>query len=548
MGAIPAPNIPQDVALAQQSALAAGQAPQNALQEYARTAALKQQAAIEQQQTQGLALQNQVQQQQLADQQAATKAMRQWDGQDMSEIPDLIRKNGGSYQAYAGAQQQVLQRQQMLSNLSKDQLQNLAAHHDAALGVISAHESVPDEQLYPSMTDAIGQLVTQGHLTQQEGAAVTQHMQSMSPDQFRPWLDVYKKSLMGEKEQAQQTIAQQEAAAKQTTAAADKERADTAAWEVIPQLGLRVNKVTGEQQAVQGAVMSPEMMQAKYVALAQKQASGQPLAPEDEAFMRGVEKYKSIVPTANINLQAGLLTPGAKQMLAQNLATTGQLPQGMGRSPGMISQVLNTAAGAPGGAPNLAASKQTYQANTGSLESLQKNFDQVTAFENTAGKNLDTFLGQAKKVIDSGSPWINTPLRAVDAGALGSGDQAAFNAARATALTEIAKVLNSSNASGVLSDSARQEVSQLIGPNATLKQIVAASNILKRDMENRRQSYQDQIDAVKGRTSGATQPNAGGGNQGGGAKFNVGDSVMYQGKPHKVTAVDPQTGKLTLAP
>jgi len=32
------------------------------------------------------------------------------------------------------------------------------------------------------------------------------------------------------------------------------------------------------------------------------------------------------------------------------------------------------------------------------------------------------------------------------------------------------------------------------------------------------------------------------------AKFNVGDSVMYNGAPHKVTAVDPNTGKLTLAP
>ena len=36
--------------------------------------------------------------------------------------------------------------------------------------------------------------------------------------------------------------------------------------------------------------------------------------------------------------------------------------------------------------------------------------------------------------------------------------------------------------------------------------------------------------------------------QGGAPKFKVGDPVMYQGKSHKVTAVDPQTGKLTLEP
>ena len=40
----------------------------------------------------------------------------------------------------------------------------------------------------------------------------------------------------------------------------------------------------------------------------------------------------------------------------------------------------------------------------------------------------------------------------------------------------------------------------------------------------------------------------GGGQPGGAPQFKRGDSVMYQGRPHKVTAVDPQTGKLTLEP
>jgi hypothetical protein len=30
------------------------------------------------------------------------------------------------------------------------------------------------------------------------------------------------------------------------------------------------------------------------------------------------------------------------------------------------------------------------------------------------------------------------------------------------------------------------------------------------------------------------------------AQFKVGDTVMYQGKPRKITAIDPATGKLTL--
>jgi len=206
---------------------------------------------------------------------------------------------------------------------------------------------------------------------------------------------------------------------------------------------------------------------------------------------------------ANATAQAGLLTDAAKQMAAQNYSTTGQLPAGM-RSPGMSAAILNNAANGPNGIPNIAANKANYKADSASLASLQKNFDQVTAFENTAGKNLDVFLGQAQKVIDSGNPLINRPLRVITSG-MGGKDQAAFDAARTTALTEISKVLNSSNASGVLSDSARHEVEGLIKPNATLQQIVSAANILKQDMANRHQAYQDQLNEIRARNGSTPQ-------------------------------------------
>ena len=501
MGTIPAPNIPQDIAVASQ---------QNSAAEYARVAALKQQTALAQQQTQQAALQTQQQQLQLQDQQAMTKAMHAWDGQDISQLPTLARQNGVSAAGYLQMQQGITARQTQLAQLDKDQLANMATHHDAALGVIDAAKQVPDDQLSQHLTDSAQKLQAQGHLSPQEAQALIQHSQSMPPDQFRPWLDVYEKGLQGEKQAVAQAISDRETTAKETTAQAEKLKAQEGNMQVIPELGLRIDKTTGQTTPISGATMPLPMMEAKYVALAQKKASGQQLDPGDAAFMKGMEKYKTLVPTANINLQAGLLNDQAKQMAAQAYSQTGQLPAGM-RSPAMSAGILNQAAAAPGGIPNIAANRQAYQANTQSLEAIQKNADQVTAFENTAGKNLDVFLNQAKKVVDSGSPWTNQPLRAVASGALGSEDQAAFNAARQTALTEIAKVLNSSNASGVLSDSARQEVSQLIGPDATLKQVVAAANILKRDMANRQQSYQEQIEAIKGRTGGGGANQTGGG-------------------------------------
>ena len=96
----------------------------------------------------------------------------------------------------------------------------------------------------------------------------------------------------------------------------------------------------------------------------------------------------------------------------------------------------------------------------------------------------------------------NLPARYV-AGKLGSADQAAFETARTTALTEIAKVLSSAQAgSGVLSDSARHEVEGLIKPDATLAQITAAANILKTDMANRHDSYATQIKDIQQRIGG----------------------------------------------
>jgi len=194
------------------------------------------------------------------------------------------------------------------------------------------------------------------------------------------------------------------------------------------------------------------------------------------------------------------MTPVAFDQQAEKYFTTGQLPPlGRGISGIALNRAIMNRAAELHPDASLAGNEAAFAANKSSLQKLQSNFDQVTAFENTAGKNLDQFLATAKNVIDSGSPVINRPLRSLSASAVGSANQAAFDAARTTALTEISKVLNSSNASGVLSDSARNEVSALIGRDATLNQIYQAAQILKTDMANRHQAYQEQLTDIQGR-------------------------------------------------
>jgi hypothetical protein len=203
------------------------------------------------------------------------------------------------------------------------------------------------------------------------------------------------------------------------------------------------------------------------------------------------------------------LTPEAIQYWAQSAAAGVPLPSmGMGPSGAKArEQIINAAPQAAGGVP-LTAARASVRADTASLAKTQSMRDAVVAFENTAVKNLDLFTKTAKPVIDSGSPWINQPLRTVAGQGLGNTDLAAYNAARQVALTEVARVVNNPTLSGQLSDSARKEVMSLNSPNATLAQIYRVVGVLKQDMANRHQSLDQQLTEIKGRMGGGPPASA----------------------------------------
>lgn len=481
---------------------------ENPLDQYARLLQLKnmqtmqpiqQQAA--QQQLQAGQLDVQQKQQALKDQQAITSSMQNWDGKDYNDLYPLMLKNGASGTAVLGLKQKVLEQQQAISTTLKNnaeagqaQMTAMKAKGDLLDGALSPlidPKQTPDEKLPTAIAATAQDLVQRGVLDPQHAQQAAQ-LSQLPPDQIRAQL-----TLMRNANLAQSQIMEEAKTKAQTQEATS--RANEA--------DVNAQKTQQEMQLGTGP-----MADSRYRNILMNERLGRPVTPDDRAFLSAYEKQKMLVPTAQINLQAGLLNDQAKQMAAQTYTQTGQLPQGM-RSPAMSAQILNTAATGPNGAPNIAANKATYAADAESLKKMQSNFDNVTAFENTAGKNLDQFLSAAKSVVDSGSPLINSPLRNLSNSAVGSEKMAAFNAARTTALTEIAKVLSSANAgSGVVSDSARGEVEKLIGPDATLKQIYSAANILKQDMANRHESYATQLQQIKGRmggkTSGTTDSNS----------------------------------------
>jgi hypothetical protein len=90
--------------------------------------------------------------------------------------------------------------------------------------------------------------------------------------------------------------------------------------------------------------LTPQLMEAKYVSLAAKQRQGQPLNAQDKAFMGAYEKQKTLVPTANFNLQNAGATgsPGQPSAVAQGLAS-GSMKWGdvvSARTPMSVKQAL----------------------------------------------------------------------------------------------------------------------------------------------------------------------------------------------------------------
>lgn len=245
----------------------------------------------------------------------------------------------------------------------------------------------------------------------------------------------------------------------------------------------------------------PNAQQMNAVSLAIRAAGGDPNNPESvtpEIAAKASAILKPQMPGTN-------LTPDAVRFWAEAAARGIPLPSlGMGGAGALAREkILNAAPGVAGNQP-LVANRAVQRADTASLSKMVGMRDAVVSFEKTASKNLDLFLNTAKPIVDSGSPWLNTPLRKLNLQGLGGEDLAAYNAARQVALTEIAKVVNNPSLSSVLSDTARREVLSLSPDNATLGQIYRIANVLKQDMANRRQSLDDQIKEVKGRLGGTT--------------------------------------------
>lgn len=204
---------------------------------------------------------------------------------------------------------------------------------------------------------------------------------------------------------------------------------------------------------------------------------------------------------------AATVTDEGIDIAARNYLKTGVMPPlGMGDKT-TRQRIINRSAELGGADADIASNKAAFGSDSASLKKLQGQRDAIGAFEETAKKNMDVFLGAAKNVADTGSPLLNQPVRLVSGKMLGGENQAEYDAARAVLLPEIARIITNPNLTGVLSDSARQEVSAFNPETATLGQTIKVMRLLKQDMANRTTSLDDAISTVRGRMS--KQPGGG---------------------------------------
>src|ERR1700683_486471 len=150
----------------------------------------------QQQDIQTKANQNQITQLQLNDQQAMTKAMRAWDGQDVNDLPGLILKNGGSANAVFSTKNQLLDYSTKLQALNKDQLANEGTKADVIAGHIDTVTNLPPDQQPAAFDSAKRDLVQRGYMTPQQAQSLTYQ----GPDQ----LDSLEKMYMAHSQQVDQ--------------------------------------------------------------------------------------------------------------------------------------------------------------------------------------------------------------------------------------------------------------------------------------------------------------------------------------------------------
>lgn len=212
------------------------------------------------------------------------------------------------------------------------------------------------------------------------------------------------------------------------------------------------------------------------------------------------------------------------------------------RNPALMSRVYERAAALAKerglSSTGVIMAQNAAKANKEALGTLTNQQAQVEAFSQTAEKNMKVLEGAMSQVSDLGAPFLNTPMRNLQSKYAGNTKVTAFYAALQPVQTEIAKILNSSNASGVLTDNARNEMQAALGPGATPGQLKAALDIFRSDIANRKSTYDAMLKDLTEKTAVGA-----GAASGGTVKMVTPDGKVWNVPADKVSAAEARGAK-----
>lgn len=197
------------------------------------------------------------------------------------------------------------------------------------------------------------------------------------------------------------------------------------------------------------------------------------------------------------------LTPDAIDNMASYLILNGRLPIGMTRSmsPVDMQTIQNRAAelsrAAGMSAQDFAAAGPIAHAKLGALAQLERARNANQSFERMLDMNIEKLKALSAKVSRSGSPYANHSILWLENNAAGDPDVAEYLFQVNTVSTETARILsNMGTGGGMLSDSMRAELQQVMNPAYTPEQWNTVLGRAQQDARNRSASYDTQVNQV----------------------------------------------------
>lgn len=139
------------------------------------------------------------------------------------------------------------------------------------------------------------------------------------------------------------------------------------------------------------------------------------------------------------------------------------------------------------------------KANTQALGALTKQYEVLKPFGDMAVKNADVLEKAMRDVTDLGAPFLNTPIRDLEA-KFGGAKTAAFRASLIPVQQDFVRILGNPSGGGVVTESQRKEIESIINGGATVEQMHDVLGVLKTDWGNRKETTEAAIKDLNSRT------------------------------------------------